>query len=104
MGTDGCPSRPFVSVGIVGNRNVPAPWPCAWPSVGCLTARRLAAALFVFFAAAAGAGVVPADLDGGSHRFGLGHGFGGFADHVLCLVGGTAFLGPKGAGGLVDGL
>ena len=74
---------------IVGDRNVPAPW----PSVRCLTARRLAAALFVFFAAAAGAGVVPSDLDGGSHRFGLGYGFGGFADHVLCLVGGAAFLG-----------
>ena len=67
-----------------------------------LLARR--PAFLVFFTAAAGAGVVPADLDGGSHRFGLGRGFGGLADHVLSLVGGAAILGTEGTGGLVDGL
>ena len=89
---------------IVVDRNVPA---LAKRLVkrGILNrAPGLAAALLVFFAAAAGAGIVAADLDGGTHRFGLGHGLGGFADHVLSLVRGTSLLRTKGTGGLVDGL
>lgn len=67
-----------------------------------LVSAAFAAAVFVFFAAAARAGVVAAHFGAGADWLGLGHSLGRRRDHVACFLAGFR-RGSGGAAGSCHG-